>query len=193
MLILTGNNLLLQGDNTNGYIRTTNSSSLLFLGTTGNAEAIIISSSSATITTELGLTGNFNIFQSSYTQPLGSYTQLGYTNTNSSTDTITTTAKNLVSITLPAPGVWLVEGQLLADFSNTSIYYFGLSTYSVFFDDTRYNIMPLQIGTATTFASRITSVFTVTNSTTVIYLIGQLSGGGPTSNDKHFMSYTRIG
>ena len=60
------------------------------------------------------------------------------------------------------------------------------------FDDTRYNIN-LIASNNTAFGSHMTSVFTVTNSTTVIYLVAELGSGSATTSNKHWMSYTRIG
>jgi hypothetical protein len=117
--------------------------------------------------------------------------QLGYTVTDASNTTITTSLKNIASITLPIAGVWIVEGQMNAAFNTTNIYAISLSTTSATIDVKRLN-SNLIGNEINSFASHITSVFTVTASTTV-YLVGELSNNGPTSSDSHSMSFTRIG
>ena len=137
------------------------------------------------------IAGNFLIQQTSYTQPMTNNYQLGYTNTTTSVVSITSTISNIASITLPIAGVWIVEGQMRATFSSTNIYSISLSTTSATDDPTRLNVNYIN-STNTLFGSNITSVFTATASTTV-YLVGKLSGGGPTTDDSHSMTYTRIG
>jgi len=83
-------------------INTTGTSSTNIGNTSGNISLIAT-------TTEI--TGNFRIQQSTYTQPMASNLQLGYTVSGSSAEVtgfVTATAKEIQTFTLPSPGVWLV-------------------------------------------------------------------------------------
>ena len=117
--------------------------------------------------------------------------QLGYSaSVTSTTPTISTTLQNLVSVTIPSAGVWLVEGQLYATITTSTSFNISLSTTSATRDDTRVIVRYIP-GPNSTWADHITSVFTLTSSTT-IYLVGQTPGGSSTNNS-NIIRYTKIG
>ena len=83
------------------------------INTTGTSSTNIGNASGniSLIATTTEITGNFRIQQSTYTQPMASNLQLGYTVSGSSAEVtgfVTATAKEIQTFTLPSPGVWLV-------------------------------------------------------------------------------------
>ena len=124
-------------------------------------------------------------------------TQLGYSNLITSpaaNPNISLTTANLLSATIPK-GVWVVEGNLYANISNSTSFLISLSTTSLVADSARINInyIPSTTGSAY-WASHITSVYILTTPTTV-YLVGKLFGGTTATSTSNtiYIRYTKIG
>lgn len=84
----------------------TNRISILYTG------AITVSSP-ITINAQTGIAHNLLIQQNSYTQPMASTSQLGYTNTKTATtDPMSNTLTSRMTIDIPSKGVWLIVCQL---------------------------------------------------------------------------------
>jgi hypothetical protein len=99
-LTLNSSNILnIQTDSTNRI-------SILYTG------AITVSSP-ITINAQTGIAHNLLIQQNSYTQPMTSTSQLGYTNTKTATvNPMSTTLTSRMTIDIPSKGVWLIVCQL---------------------------------------------------------------------------------
>jgi hypothetical protein len=136
------------------------------------------------------LNGNVYIQQSNYNQLTMTPTQLGYSLISTVTSTITTSLDNLIAVTIPCAGVWLVEGQVSppSPYGTTTYYKISLSTQSQVPDYTR--IITNYLSTNTEWYGRITSVF-VLQSSTIIYLVGITTNAGLPNTTT--LTYTKIG
>jgi hypothetical protein len=134
-------------------------------------------------------TGNFYLTQ---TYPITNNTQLGYSQTNTVTTPIMSNSlQNLVTVTIPSAGVWLVEGQFTSTASFNPLWYeISLSTTSSTIDNTRL-IRNCTNGSNDAWSTSLTRVFVLWSSTTKIYLVGQ-SSSSATSNS-NTITYTKIG
>ena len=116
-------------------------------------------------------------------------TQLGYSLITTTNTTITTSSKNLASVTIPA-GVWIVEGAFEGSLTGVNFYTISLSKVSFVQDGTRTNVNYVN-SVNTTWSNHITSVFVLTASTN-IYFVGILTGGTAASCI-NTLTYTKIG
>jgi hypothetical protein len=100
--------------------------------------------------------------------------------------------QNLVTVTIPSAGVWLVEGQFTSTASFTPVWYeISLSTTSSTIDNTRLIRNYTNGSNAAWWSTSLTRVFVLGSSTTKIYLVGQ-SSSSATSNS-NTITYTKIG
>jgi hypothetical protein len=100
------------------------------------------------------------------------------------------------TITLPSAGVWLVEALINIQASNHSTYFtWSLSTTSGHLDDSRTISSYVAYSSASPPSiypiSRMTSVFSVTEST-IVYMVGEFEGSEANINSKSYMKYTRL-
>ena len=100
------------------------------------------------------------------------------------------------TITLPSAGVWLVEAQIDIQASNHSTYFtWSLSTTSGHLDDSRTISSYVAYSSASPPSiypiSRMTSVFSVTEST-IVYMVGEFEGSEANEYSKSYMKYTRL-
>ncbi len=153
----------------------------------------ISENSGGTITINYPLTVSSNFYLS---QNYSSFTttQIGYNTSNIVSSPVINNGafQNLVSITTPAGGVWLVEGQWTATSLATSVesYILSLTSTSITADFTRY-LINYTGNYSSLFASHITSVF-ITTAPTIIYLIGRLTTGSIATNSSTLI-ITKIG
>jgi hypothetical protein len=115
----------------------------------------------------------------------------GYQSSVTQTSTlITTSYQNLVSVTIPE-GVWIVEGEIKMTINSSSIYSMALSTTSLTPDNHRF-INGYIPAAGIQWNAHVTTVFNLTASTTIIYLVGEISAGTSSSNTNS-IRYTQIG
>lgn len=169
------------------YITSVTSGSTLYLGGNGLTGSVSIGvnglgNNNMTIDNNLYLT---------QTYPAFSNIQLGYNQVTSvGTPAISTVLANLVTVIIPTPGVWLIEGQVSANLTTTNYYAFSLSTTSATLDTSRY-IQTYVNQADGQWSSRITTVFVVGAANTLIYLVGNLDTGTSTAN-QNVISFTKI-
>jgi hypothetical protein len=100
--------------------------------------------------------------------------------------------QNLVTVTIPSAGVWLVEGQFTPTASFNPVWYeISLSTTSLQVDSTRVIRNYTNGSTAAWWSTSLTRVFVLSSSTN-IYLVGTSSSGSLSSNS-NTITYTKIG
>ena len=135
-------------------------------------------------------------FTPQYAYPVDSSANIGYTSLNSFTNTqfgngVMNIDNSLITL---SAGVWLVEAQLNSKLSNSAHFMtLSLSTTSGNIDLTRQNFVFLtETESDATFQSHMTSVFSLTEAT-IIYMVSSISSGESyDSNNKTYMTYTRL-
>ena len=136
------------------------------------------------------------ITASGITYPISNANAIGYYNSIGSTITFNPSSAivSLASVTIPCPGVWIVEGQFtfLSPYQPVLYTQLSLSLTSIALDSTRTDTKN-QNGASGGYASHITSIFNISNSTTTIYLMGQAgSSNAGQLVQKNVLSITRI-
>jgi len=125
----------------------------------------------------------------SQTQPITNSIQLGYKTTFTGATKMTTSLINLITISLPTSGVWLVECNFNPiGITGASYYFMSLSATSAT-GDSYCNITKYLTGG--NYSDRLMTTFAVSAATNV-YLVGNLGGGSMTSASEA-AKITRIG
>ena len=121
--------------------------------------------------------------------PLSTPTYIGYQSSITSTTALGTTAyTNLITQSLGA-GVWLVEGNVYAQFT-TPFIHISLTLMSTSQDNSRSQSVYLN-NYAVFWMSRVSTVF-VLSSTRNVYLIGSKGSSGTQAANNNSMRWTRI-
>ena len=127
------------------------------------------------------------------TVPTFTNTMVGYSNSNNTliASSVSTTAVNVLSITIAKPGVYLCEGNLGASWvASPSYFYCSLSTNSA--TENINSMVNLHvISSSVTFYTHITSVITISNANTTLYFVCR-SVNVDASTQNGFIKYTRI-
>ena len=137
-------------------------------------------------------------FTPQYAYPVDSSANIGYTSLNSFTNKqfgngVMNIDNSLITL---SAGVWLVEAQIDIQASNHSTYFtWSLSTTSGHLDDSRTISSYVAYSSASPPSiypiSRMTSVFSVTEST-IVYMVGEFEGSEANEYSKSYMKYTRL-
>ena len=145
-------------------------------------------------------------FTTQYTYPVTSSADIGYSfGPIKTTGTFTEAGvTNVAKITIPSTGVWLVEGQINANTTNTGNFYrWGLTTTYVdgvsTIDNWRVNYVQTT-GANSKAGDHMTSVFVVTSindppwvtGNNTIYMNVEYAGGSSGDSSNFYLTYTRL-
>lgn len=160
---------------------------------TGSITNQINSVTKQTISSTL-ITNTNPTVNSGLTYPIATTTALGYHTSTTSTTKFTTAAANLASLSIPAAGCYLCEGQFYfsgAVYTAQVFTTISISTTSATVNTQRQQTAH-QGGVGGNYAGQVTSIFNFTGASTV-YLVGLAQNAlGGTSNQQNFFSITRI-
>jgi hypothetical protein len=146
--------------------------------------------------TSSDITNTVPSINSGLTYPLTSDTQIGYTNsiTTSTRMSVANTTTNIASLAITQKGCYIVEGNYLFTGTPTTLnhVFLGLSTTSVTFDSNR-ECVATSANQTTLTGAHITSVFNINNTSTTIYLIGRVTSNlGASTLQTNYLSVTKI-
>jgi hypothetical protein len=174
------------------------------IGITANT-ALNLESTTTTITKKIGgttkqtisstlITNTVPTVNTGLTYPITTTTAIGYHTSTTSTTKFTNVAANLASLSIPAAGCYLIEGQWYfsgAVFTAQTFTTISISTTSATVNTQRQQTA-YQGGASGNYAGQVTSIFNFTGASTV-YLVGVAQNTlGATSNQQNFFSITRI-
>lgn len=164
-----------------------------------------LESTTTTITKKIGgttkqtisstlITNTVPTVNSGLTYPITTTTAIGYHTSTTSTTKFTNVAANLASLSIPAAGCYLIEGQWLftgAIFTAQTFTTISISTTSATVNTQRQQTA-YQGGASGNYAGQVTSIFNFTGASTV-YLVGVAQNTlGASATQSNFFSITRI-
>jgi hypothetical protein len=138
-------------------------------------------------------------FTPQYAYPVTSSADIGYNYTKKYDGGFATGAgtTNIMSLAIPSPGIWLVEGQVNCYVTNETdawYLYWSLTTVDgTSIDYSRINYIWIDQISGSQAANRMSSVFVVNDTTTTIYMnVNFPSGECDHETNGCFITYTRL-